>query len=55
MIVLVLLVLIIIAGLGWAKYQGTKALTFMHVDVTGLSLEEIVAIGGKASGSLAGR
>lgn len=30
-------------------------LTFIHVDVTGLTLEEIVAIGGKASRSLAGR
>jgi len=55
MIVLILLVLIVIAGMGWVKYQGTKALTFTHVDVTGLSLDEIVAIGSKASGSLTGR
>jgi hypothetical protein len=55
MIVLVIFVLIVIGGLGWAKYQGTKALTFRNVDVTGLSLDEIVAIGSKASGSLAGR
>jgi hypothetical protein len=55
MVFLVILVLIIIAGMGWTKYQGTKALTFTHVDVAGLSLDEIVAIGGKASGSLTGR
>jgi hypothetical protein len=55
MIVLVIIVLIVIAGMGWTKYQGGKALTFTHVDVAGLSLDEIVAIGSKASGSLAGR
>ena len=55
MIVLIILVLIVIAGMGWTKYQGAKALTFTHVDVTGLSLDEIVAIGSKASGSLTGR
>ncbi len=55
MIVLVILVLIVVAGMGYAKYQGTRALTFTHVDVTGLTLDEIVATGSKASGSLAGR
>lgn len=55
MIILILIVLILIGGLAYQKYQGTQALTFTHVDVAGLTLDEILQIGGKASGSLAGR
>jgi hypothetical protein len=55
MIFLVLLVILVIGGLGYQKYLGTKALTFTHVDVTGLSLDEIIAVVGKAAGSLTGR
>jgi hypothetical protein len=52
---MIYLVIIIVAGLGYQKYRGNQALTFTHIDVTGLTLDEIVKIGGKASGSLAGR
>jgi hypothetical protein len=55
MIFLVVIILIIVAGIGYQKFRGNQALTFMHIDVTGLTLDEIVKIGGKASGSLAGR
>jgi hypothetical protein len=55
MIFLVLIIVIFAAALGYQKFRGVQALTFTHVDVTGLTLEEMVQIGGKASGSLAGR
>ena len=55
MIYLVIILLIIAAALGYQKYRGTQALTFTHVDVTGLTLDEIVTIGSKTSGSLTGR
>lgn len=55
MLFLLVIVLIVVGGLGYQKYRGTQALTFIHVDVAGLTLDEIVAIGSKASGSLAGR
>lgn len=55
MIILLLIVLVLIAGLAYQKYRGTQALTFTHVDVAGLTLDQILEIGGKASGSLAGR
>jgi hypothetical protein len=48
-------VLIIAAGMGYQKYRGVQALTFTHVDITGLTLDEIVATGTKAAGSLTGR
>ena len=55
MIVLLVLILIVVAGLGYQKYRGNQALTFTHIDVTGLTLDEIVRIGSKASGSMVGR
>jgi hypothetical protein len=55
MIYLIIIILIVVAGLGYQKYRGNQALTYTHIDVTGLTLDEIVKIGGKASGSLAGR
>jgi hypothetical protein len=55
MIFLLIIVLIVVAGLAYQKWRGTQALTFTHVDVAGLTLDEILAVGGKASGSLAGR
>jgi hypothetical protein len=55
MIFLILVLLAFAGGLGYQKYRGNQALTFTHIDVTGISLEQIVAVGGKASGSLAGR
>lgn len=55
MIFLVIIILIVVVGLGYQKYRGNQALTFTHIDVTGLTLDEIVNIGSKASGSLAGR
>jgi hypothetical protein len=48
-------VLAFIATLAYQKYRGNQALTFTHVDITGLSLDEIVAIGSKASRSLSDR
>jgi hypothetical protein len=55
MIYLIVLIIIIVLGLGYQKFRGAQALTFTHIDVAGLSLEEIVAIGTRASGSLSGR
>lgn len=55
MLFLLIIVLIVVGGLGYQKFRGNQALTFLHIDVTGLTLDEIVAIGSKASGSLAGR
>lgn len=55
MIVLLVIVLIVVGGLAYQKYRGTQALTFTHIDVAGLTLDQILEIGGKASGSLAGR
>jgi hypothetical protein len=51
----VLLILVVVVGLGYQKYRGNQALTFTHIDVSDLTLDEIVNIGCKASGSLAGR
>jgi hypothetical protein len=55
MIVLIIVLLAFVALLGYQKFRGMQALTFTHVDISGLTLEEIVAIGTKASGSLGGR
>jgi hypothetical protein len=55
MIILLLIVLIVVGGLAYQKYRGTQALTFTHIDVAGLTLDQILEIGGKASGSLTGR
>ena len=55
MIYLVIIILIVLGGLGYQKFRGNQALTFTHIDVAGLTLDEIVQIGTKASGSLAGR
>jgi hypothetical protein len=55
MIVLIIMILIVVAGLGYQKYRGNQALTFTHVDVAGLTLNEIVQTGSKASGSMVGR
>jgi hypothetical protein len=54
-IFIVILVLVVVLGLGYQKFRGIQALTFTHVDITGLSLDEIVAIGTKASRSLSDR
>jgi hypothetical protein len=55
MIIVIIFLLVFVAALGYQKFRGTQALTFTHVDISGLTLEEIVAIGTKASGSLGGR
>ena len=55
MLVLVIIVLVIVAAMGYQKYRGVQALTFTHVDIAGLTLDEIVSVGTTASGSLAGR
>lgn len=55
MIVVIAIVLLFVALIGYQKFRGIQALTFTHVDISGLALEEIVTIGTKASGSLAGR
>jgi hypothetical protein len=55
MLFLIIIILIIVAAMGYQKYRGVQALTFTHVDITGLTLDEIVSLGTTASGSLAGR
>lgn len=55
MIYLIIIILILVGALGYQKYRGSQALTFTHIDVSGLTLDEIVNTGVKASGSLAGR
>jgi hypothetical protein len=55
MIVVIIFLLLFAALIGYQKFRGVQALTFTYVDVSGLALEEIVAIGTRASGSLAGR
>jgi hypothetical protein len=55
MLFFIILVIIIAVAMGYQKYRGVQALTFTHIDVAGLALDDIVAIGTKASGSLAGR
>jgi hypothetical protein len=55
MIVVIIFVLLFVAVMGYQKFRGMQALTFTHVDIAGLTLEEIVEIGTKASSSLAGR
>jgi hypothetical protein len=54
-IFIVIILLVCVAGLGYLKFRGIQALTFTHIDLTGLSLDEIVAIGGNASRSLGDR
>ena len=55
MIYLIIIVLIAILPLAYQKYMGNRAMTFTYINVAGLTLDEIIAIGTKASGSLAGR
>jgi hypothetical protein len=55
MIVVIVLLLLFVALIGYQKFRGMQALAFTHIDISDLALEEIVAIGTKASGSLAGR
>jgi hypothetical protein len=52
---IVIIVLACVAGLGYQKFRGIQALTFTHIDLTGLSLDEIAEIGGKTSRSLGDR
>jgi hypothetical protein len=55
MIVVIVFLLLFVALMAYHKFRGMQALTFVHVDISGLTLDEIVAIGTRASGSLAGR
>jgi hypothetical protein len=54
-IFVIVIFLAFVAGLGYAKYRGAQALTFIYVDVAGLTLDEIIKIGTEASRSLTGR
>ena len=55
MIVVIVILLLFVALLGYQKFRGVQALTFVHVDIAGLALDEVVAVGTRASGSLTGR
>jgi hypothetical protein len=55
MIIVILFLLLFVAAMGYQKFRGTQALTFTHVDISDLTLEEVIAVGTKASGSLVGR
>lgn len=51
MAVLVFLVLIAVGGIVWLKYQGGRAMNMIYTDVRHLTLNEIVDVGTRASGS----
>lgn len=51
MIVIVFLMLIVIGGIIWLKYQGGRATSMIYTDVRCLTLSEIIDIGTRASGS----
>ncbi len=49
------MIVILVGGIGFVKYQGVRASTPEHIDVDRLSLERIAEIGARSAGLLGSR